>query len=125
MSHVHPIEETSADQRRALAGYIIGFAWSIILTLAAYGATVGKWWSVRGIVLFISGMALTQFIIQVLCFLHLGNETKPKWKLGVFVMMIMIVGILVGGSIWIMNNLNYHPISPAELKTYLHANEGL
>ena len=51
---------------------------------------------------------LAQFFTQLLFFLHLGRETKPRWKLLVFLFMTMIVAILVFGSLWIMYNLNYH-----------------
>jgi hypothetical protein len=39
--------------------------------------------------------------------------------------MIIMVFILVAGSIWIMNNLNYHMLQPNDLLKYMHQNEGL
>jgi len=40
-------------------------------------------------------------------------------------MMVLIVVIVVGGSLWIMKNLNYRTMTPAETNTYLRDHEGL
>jgi cytochrome o ubiquinol oxidase operon protein cyoD len=57
-------------------------------------------------------------------FLHLGRETKPRWKLAVFVGMIIIVAILAFGSLWIMANLNYH-MAPSQTDTFIVKDEGI
>lgn len=109
--------------------YSIGFASSIILTLLAFGAVrlyldhdlnVSK----NVLISIIIGLAFIQFFIQAFCFLHLGRETRPRWKLAVFVFMIGVVFILVAGSLWIMNNLNYH-MSGHQMEEYLKSQDGL
>ena len=56
-------------------------------------------------------------------FLHLGKETKPRWKLYVFGFMVSVVLIIVFGSIWIMNNLNYR-MTPAQINQYMNSQGG-
>jgi cytochrome o ubiquinol oxidase operon protein cyoD len=106
----------------SLRSYITGFVWSIGLTLIAYGLVVQRQLQTHIIIAVIVALALVQFIIQLLYFLHLGTETKPRWKLFVFLFMIMVVSILVFGSLWIMNNLNYR-MTPDQITTYMN-NQG-
>jgi cytochrome o ubiquinol oxidase operon protein cyoD len=127
MSQVHAVEH-SAPERTTLATYVVGFILSVLLTLLAFWL-IGTHRLHGGAGLFaIFSLALLQFIVQVLCFLHLAEDRRPRYKLLAFVSMVVVVIILAGGSLWIMNNLNYHmmaPLSPSQQKQYLHTNEGL
>jgi len=97
---------------------------SIILTVEAYLLVVHRVLQGKSLVAAIIGLALTQFLVQLFFFLHLGRETKPRWKLMVFGLMVMIVVIFVGGSLWIMYNLNYN-MSPSQINNYLNSQDGL
>ncbi|HEX7633268.1 MAG TPA: cytochrome o ubiquinol oxidase subunit IV [Candidatus Saccharimonadales bacterium] len=108
-----------------LASYTLGFVLSIALTVLAYLLVVNHSAMRHTLLVIIIVMALVQFLVQLIFFLHLGTETKPRWKLLAFGFMVMTVAILVFGSLWIMDNLNYHMMSPAEENTYLHDHEGL
>lgn len=94
--------------------YTIGYIFSIILTIAAFGLVAfyhglsSSDLSRFTVTIYLALLAVTQFIIQVIFFLHLGKESKPKWNIMLFAFMLFIVIVLVGGSIWIMENLNYH-----------------
>lgn len=107
--------------------YIVGFMLSIALTLLAYFAVVERWFSTKGIVFFIVLLALAQFAVQLLFFLHLSQEHKPRWRLGMLGLMVVFVLIIVIGSIWIMDNLNYNmmQMTPSEQYKYMHDNESI
>jgi cytochrome o ubiquinol oxidase operon protein cyoD len=109
----------------SIGAYITGFALSMYLTIFAYLVVTHHLWSNHLLLWIIAGLAVIQFFVQSIFFLHLGSETRPRWNLLVFGCMIVVVLILVFGSVWIMNNLDYHHMAPAELKTYLRTNEGL
>ncbi len=102
MSNQHDKQALSAKP------YFIGFGASLAVTLVAYSAITHHWFNRHGLVILIIGLALLQFVVQLVYFLHLGKESKPRWKQLVFWMMIIVVLIIVFGSLWIMNNLNYH-----------------
>src|SRR5665213_4194504 len=104
--------------------YVVGYALSILLTVGAYLAVTHHSFQKSAAVTVVVGLALTQFLVQLLFFLHLGTETKPRWKLLVFMFMIMIVAILVFGSLWIMSNLNYR-MTPQQINTYMQNQAGL
>jgi cytochrome o ubiquinol oxidase operon protein cyoD len=88
-----------------LRTYILGFTLSVMLTLAAFWF-VGQNFSREVGVVVLVALALTQLIIQLVCFLHLGAEQKPRWHLITFVFAAFIVLVLVGGTIWIMYHLD-------------------
>ena len=104
--------------------YLTGYLFSILFTIDAYVLVVHRTFSTRRLELLVAGLAIAQFFVQVLFFLHLGTEKKPRWKLLVFLFMVMIVLILVFGSLWIMSNLNYR-MTPQQINNYLNNQNGI
>lgn len=113
--------------------YIVGFVSSILLTLAAFYfvqqgidsdfATLSR----RTIIFLIAGLALLQVLVQLIFFLHLDKERGPRLNLIMFASMVLTVLILVVGSLWIMDNLNYnmnHNMNETEQHEYMHENQG-
>lgn len=94
--------------------YVYGFLLSLVLTLAAYMLVTSKVLTGSLLIATVTGLALTQLLIQLILFLHLGSETKPRWNQLTFVFTVVVAVILVFGSVWIMNNLNYH-MTPQEM----------
>lgn len=94
--------------------YIAGFGLSLALTLLAYALV---WWHVRQrhiafshsfLTISMMSLALTQLLVQLIFFLHLGREPRPRWNLMVLIFAAGTAFILVVGSLWIMYNLNYN-----------------
>ncbi len=108
-----------------LATYIAGFVLSVALTLVAYTLVVNQSFGTRTmLVAVIVGLAVVQFIVQMIFFLHLGRETRPRWNLIVFSFMLIVLFILVLGTLWIMQNLDYHMGTPEELEQQIIEDEG-
>ncbi len=105
--------------------YVVGFVMSLLLTLIAYLAVVNHMLSTPVLIATILGLAVIQLAVQLRLFLHLGQEAKPRWNLLAFAFMGLVVAILVLGSLWIMNNLDYHMGSPAETDHYIMEDEGI
>lgn len=114
----------------SLPTYIFGFGWSLIITICAYlvvqihlrsGHTIP---SDRILLVVLIGLALTQFIVQAICFLHVGGKAKDGSKRLAFLFMVLIVAILVLGTLWIMKNLNYN-MSSKSVNTYMNSQDGL
>lgn len=80
---------------------MIGFVLSLLCTLGAYGMA-----GIASFILLIPILGLCQVIIQMICFFHIGVESKPRWNLMMFLFMALVVFLIIGGSIWIMYNLN-------------------
>lgn len=111
-------------QPGTLRTYQIGFASSVILTLAAFYLVSRHVLAGWGLVLAILALAVIQLCIQLIFFLHLGDESRPRWRLNVFLFMLMVLLIVVVGSLWIMYNLNYRMMPDTEhINQYLHSQE--
>jgi cytochrome o ubiquinol oxidase operon protein cyoD len=70
------------------------------------------------------GLALLQLIVQLICFMHVGQEEEPRWKLLVFDFTLVVIVIVVFGTLWIMGHLDHSSMTPQETKTYMHEHEG-
>lgn len=107
------------------SSYLIGFGLSVALTLLAYVLVVEDVLPKTALIVTIVGLAIVQLFVQLYFFLHLGHETKPRWKLVVFGFMAMVLLILVIGSLWIMYSLDYHmTMPPEELDAQIIEDEG-
>jgi cytochrome o ubiquinol oxidase operon protein cyoD len=104
--------------RGTLASYATGFVLSIALTIWAYIAVVQHTFTGEGLLVWLLGLAVVQFVVQLLFFLHVGAEAKPRWKRLTIVLMLVFVLIVVLGSIWIMYSLNYR-MSPEQMNQYM------
>ena len=111
-----------------LKSYIIGFVLAIALTLLSFSlvfihnSSSHEFFSHFVLRTAIIVLAVLQLFIQMIYFLHLGRESKPKNNFVTFVLTILFVAIVVGGSLWIMANLNYNMMQmPSEQKVqYMH-----
>jgi cytochrome o ubiquinol oxidase operon protein cyoD len=110
----------------SLGKYVGGFFASLVLTVTAYVLATRGTADKNVLVALLAGLAIVQFLVQMVFFLHVGEERKPRWKLMVMWLMLAVVLILVGGSIWIMNNLNYRMMaSPQQQEQYLRSQDSL
>lgn len=126
------MSKTKPASHLSLKGYIVGFGLSLGLTVLAFLfvtnhiSTQHAQFSHNFLIIVLAVLAFSQFIVQMVFFLHLGTEKRPRWKLMMFGFMVLVVLILVVGSIWIMQNLNYNMMDMGvdETKVYMKENEG-
>jgi cytochrome o ubiquinol oxidase operon protein cyoD len=102
---------SSVTTRTYVAGYIL----SIILTLTAFKVVDDDLLKGWGFTLTLVAFAVVQLFVQLLFFLHLDKERKPRLNLMAFAFMAMVLLIIVLGSLWIMDNLNYHVMTDEEI----------
>lgn len=114
------IDEQYEAGRQAMRSYLTGFVVSIILTLIPYFMVVNHMFGNTELVYVAVGFGVAQLLAQVIFFLHLHKKSKPHWNMIVFIFTVLIVAILVGGSLWVMYNLNYNMTETIPVNT----NEG-
>lgn len=104
--------------------YVVGFILSLIFTAIPYWLVVDQ--VVTGNVLLgiILGFAFLQMLVQVIFFLHLGRERKPRWQLYFFIGTAGGILTVVVGSIIIMSHL-HHNMAPVEASKKLVEKEGI
>ncbi|HSX43262.1 MAG TPA: cytochrome o ubiquinol oxidase subunit IV [Candidatus Saccharimonadales bacterium] len=112
------------SEHLSLGAYIVGFVCSIAITVFAYLLATNSSHSRNVLMLVLATLAIGQFVVQMVFFLHVGNERKPRWKLAIMFLMLLVVLILVGGSLWIMDNLDYR-MTPQQIQRYLHSQDSL
>ncbi|MEK7185740.1 MAG: cytochrome o ubiquinol oxidase subunit IV [Patescibacteria group bacterium] len=105
-----------------LKSYLIGFILSLLFTATSYLLVVNQIFSGGILITVILGLGILQLLVQLVFFLHLGQESKPRWHLIFFISTVFIILIVVVGSIWIMDNLNYNMV-PQEINTYIMEKE--
>ena len=110
MKH-EPLIDTLEEKHGSLQTYVLGFILSILLTFAAYYLVVGHFLTGWVLDYAIVSLTVVQILVQLLFFLHLGNEPKPYWNLLVFSFMVLVVAIIVLGSLWIMYDLDYRTMA--------------
>lgn len=131
MSEVNP--NTNHSQiNKTFRRYLVGFAVSIVLTLLAFGLVLihvqshHQIFSHLFLYISIGILAILQVIAQLFLFLHLGDETSPRWRLWIFLFALMVILIIVAGSLWIMQNLNYRMMpSNQQIINYMNNQSGL
>ena len=114
----HPTHESAHDAHHAhsdghgaghgsFRGYMIGFVLSIILTAIPF-------WLVMGGVLdsklftavLVMGIAVVQIVVHMVYFLHMNARSEGGWTLMALIFTLIIVGIAIAGSLWVMHHLN-------------------
>ena len=108
-----------------MKSYFIGFVISIALTLIAYFAVVNNSFEINILVALVISLAVMQLVVQLLFFLHLleGKPSERGWRTIIFISTISIILVIIVGSLWIMNNLNYH-MSPQQMNQYILEQDG-
>lgn len=103
-----------------VAKYGVGFVLSLLLTIAAYMLAVGDW-KPSWILVILGVLAIVQMIVQLIFFLHLSDESRPRYKLAAFVFMAGSLTIIIVGSLWIMENMNYNmtEMTPTQKNSYM------
>ena len=110
---------------RALVSYSVGFIGSLVLTVTAYLLVTQEVFTGWTVAIIISALAVIQCIVQLVFFLHLGQESRPRWQLWILLSMIAIFILVVFGSILVMYDLNSRMMpSHEEMLQYMEKQVG-
>ncbi|GAK42675.1 cytochrome o ubiquinol oxidase subunit IV [Paenibacillus urinalis] len=106
MAEQHNHAHESHEEHGSLKSYTIGYVISIILTIIPLVVVLNDMFSRTVNMVIILIMAVLQFGVQLLFFMHIrdGEAGKPKWNVMGLILGILLVLTIVVGSIWIMMN---------------------
>ena len=110
------LKEIQKEWHGTLRSYVIGFILSLVLTAASFLLVAAKLLTGKVLIGTIVALALIQAIFQLLYFLHLGQEAKPRWETLVFYFMGIVLLIIVLGSLWIMYDLDDRVMSDMKME---------
>ena len=124
MTHMDPqdVDTAPGDELHSeyefgagLRGYLIGLALAVLLTAASFWApSTGLIWG-PGIPVALIVFAIAQMGVHLVFFLHVTTGPDNTNTVMALAFGVLIVVLIIGGSIWIMENMNYHmmPMGPA------------
>lgn len=104
--------EQSHSQHDAGAGhgsvksYIIGFVLSVILTAIPFALVMGHILPAATAIPAVMVLGLIQIIVHLVFFLHMNASSSQGWNNAAFAFTVIVVGILIVGSLWIMYHLD-------------------
>ena len=113
----------SAERKKILKSYVTGFILSIVLTLVPYILVTNHLMTPIILVGVILVFAFIQLAVQLIFFLHVKQESKPRLNLFIFILFFCTILVVVVASIWIMQHLNYR-MSLLQLNNVMQYGEG-
>lgn len=99
---------SSRPSEGSLPSYLLGFALALVLTAAAFWLVMSGGVSRTAALTGVSVLAVVQIAVHLVFFLHMNRSADGRWNRMAFLFAVIIIGILVAGSLWIMNHLHHH-----------------
>lgn len=104
--HNDSLQEIKKEWHGTLQAYMIGFAASLVLTGLSFGLVAFTDINKHVLTYTIVIIGLGQAVVQLLYFLHLGQEDNPKWETMIFLFMLLLLLVIVIGTLWVMHDLD-------------------
>lgn len=92
----------TSENHGSLKSYTIGFLCSIVLTIIPIAVVLNNWLEGMASTIVLMIAAALQFIVQLIFFMHLKEEKKPRYNLVSLILGMIILLVIVIGSMWIM-----------------------
>ena len=99
----------SHDSHGSLQSYATGFFLAVILTAIPFWLVLAKVFdksSTTGLVLLAFGVV--QIVVHMIYFLHMNSKLEGGWSMLALIFTILVVGIMMSGSSWVMYHLNHN-----------------
>jgi cytochrome o ubiquinol oxidase subunit IV len=113
-----PNNESAADTHHAhshghdaghgsFKGYMTGFILSVILTAIPFWLVMaGALDSKLLTAVIVMGIGVVQIVVHMVYFLHMNPRSEGGWTMMALIFTLIIVGIALAGSLWVMHHLN-------------------
>jgi cytochrome o ubiquinol oxidase operon protein cyoD len=115
----HGHDDHGGHAESTMGGYAIGFILSVILTAIPFWIVMGKVFdSSHTTAMVILAFAAVQVVVHLVYFLHMNTRSEGGWNMLAMIFTIVILGITLSGSIWVMFHLNTNmmPVSAHDMK---------
>lgn len=111
MSSHYELANAHKNTQKLLAYYVNGFLLCILLTVGAFFLVQHQVLTNKALFMALSGLALLQLLVQVVCFIRLNTASEEaRWDFIAFLFTVFVAIVVIGGSLWIMYNLNYYMV---------------
>ncbi|GKU79404.1 cytochrome o ubiquinol oxidase subunit IV [Paenibacillus sp. L3-i20] len=93
---------SGGEAHGSFKSYTIGFILSLVLTVIPIAVVLNGWLEGNASAMVLMIAAVLQLGIQLLFFMHLREENKPRYNLMSLIFGLVILVVIVAGSMWIM-----------------------
>jgi cytochrome o ubiquinol oxidase operon protein cyoD len=100
----------TSDHSEGLEPYATGFVLALVLTVIPFGLVVAGILPPFATLVIIAILAVIQVVVHLRYFLHVGQST-PSENLLALAFAALLIFIMIGGSLWIMLDLNARMMS--------------
>ena len=103
---VGDVAPNDAGVHGGIRGYVIGLGLAVLLTIASfYTAGTHLIWG-PGVPVALVVLAIAQIGVHLVFFLHITTSPDNTNNVLALAFGVLIITLLIGGSLWIMSNLN-------------------
>ena len=89
-----------------LRSYLVGLGLALLLTAIPFAAVAFGWLPMGATITVIAVAGIAQAVVHFRYFLHLRFDRSSRGRLLVLVFSALLVALMVGGTLWIMFDLN-------------------
>jgi len=100
--HTNAASHEHQGAHGSFKSYVIGFLLSIVLTIIPLVVVLNDMLSRTATIALILIMAVLQFAVQLVFFMHLKEGENARWNMMALILGLVILVTIVAGSIWIM-----------------------
>ncbi|WP_454726701.1 MULTISPECIES: cytochrome o ubiquinol oxidase subunit IV [Cupriavidus] len=104
----HHATSRAGESHGSARSYNTGFLLCAVLTVIPFALIMHPVLSRPATLLLAVAFAVTQLIVQLVCFLHMNRSSEGGWNLISFVFTLVILFIIVALSVWIIWSMHYH-----------------
>jgi len=106
MSNEETLKSIQKEWHGSFKTYALGLVFCLLLTGASFSLVAFRLLTGSSLWISLVLLAIFQAAVQLVFFLHVGQEEKPRWESLLFYFMLLVLAIIVLGSLWIMFDLD-------------------
>jgi cytochrome o ubiquinol oxidase operon protein cyoD len=109
-------DSNEADTATGVRNYLIGLGLAAAFTIASFWVASGTGWIyVPGVPMALAALAIGQMGVHLAFFLHITTGSDNINNSLALAFGVLIVGIVIAGSLWIMYHLNMNMMVPGDM----------
>ncbi|SHE33777.1 cytochrome bo3 quinol oxidase subunit 4 [Loktanella atrilutea] len=111
----HDTHDHAAHDHGTIRSYVTGFVLAVILTVIPFYVVMTGGLPSRDLTVFVVlATATVQIVVHMYYFLHMKPGTEGGWSMISLIFTLIILGIMLAGSVWVMYHLNANmmPMQP-------------
>ncbi|MBV9996754.1 MAG: cytochrome o ubiquinol oxidase subunit IV [Caulobacteraceae bacterium] len=93
---------------QGIRGYLMGLLLAAGLTAASFYLAQSPWIWPHGVPAALTALAIGQMGVHLVFFLHLTTGPDNTNNVLALAFGVLIVGLIIGGTVWIMYNMNHN-----------------